>query len=246
MNATYLRFEILRIFRNKQNFIFSLIFPLVLFYVIVGTNKNAPDISGVSFATYYMAGMIGFGALGAVMAGGARISLERDLGWNRQLRITPLTPRTYFRTKVITGYLTAAISIALIYAAGISLGVSMPIGKWLEMTGLILVGLIPFAALGIMLGHLLKGDAMGPAMGGGMSLFALLGGSWFPIGGDSGFMHELVRLIPSFWLVQAGKSSVPGVQPWTLEGWIVVAVWAALFTSGAIWAYRRDTKRAGA
>jgi ABC-2 type transport system permease protein len=243
MNATYLKFEVLRIFRNKQNFIFSLIFPLVLFYVIVGTNRNAPDIAGVSFATYYMAGMIGFGAMGAVIAGGARIAIERDAGWNRQLRLTPLSPRNYFRVKVATAYLMAAISIVLIYAAGISLGVHMPIANWLHMTGLILIGLIPFAALGVLLGHLISGDAMGPAMGGGMSLFALLGGSWFPIGGDSGFMHDLVRLVPSFWLVRAGHASVPGAPAWTSEGWIVVAVWAVLLGAGAIWAYRRDTKR---
>ncbi len=137
----------------------------------------------------------------------------------------------------------AAISIVLLYLAGMSLGVRMPLGKWFAMTGLILVALIPFAALGIMLGHLLTGDAMGPAMGGGMSLFAFLGGSWFPIGGDGGFMHDLVRLIPSFWLVQAGKSSVPGASAWTSEGWIVVLVWAALLSAGAVWAYRRDTKR---
>ena len=245
MNTTYLRYETLRTFRNRQNFIFSLIFPLVLFYVITGTaGSKAPAIGGVSFATYYMAGMIGFGALGAVIAGGARISIERDLGWNRQLRITPLTPREYIGAKVIVAFVTAAISIALIYAAGISMGVTMPIAKWLQMTGLILVGLIPFAALGILIGHLIKGDAMGPAMGGGMSLFALLGGSWFPIGGDSGFMHDLVRLIPSFWLVQAGKSSVPGAAAWTPEAWIVVAVWTVLLAVGAMWAYRRDTGRA--
>ena len=29
----------------------------------------------------------------------------------------------------------------------------LPASEWLEMTGLILVGLIPFAALGIFLGH---------------------------------------------------------------------------------------------
>jgi ABC-2 type transport system permease protein len=243
MNATYLKYEALRIFRNKQNFIFSLIFPLVLFYVIVGANSDAPDLDGISFATYYMTGMIGFGSMGAVISGGARIAFERDIGWNRQLRLTPLSPRNYFRAKLGTAYMMAAISIVLIYAAGISMGVSMSVGKWLEMTGLILVGLIPFAALGVLLGHLIKGDSMGPAMGGGMSLFALLGGSWFPIGGDSGWLHELVRLIPSFWLVQAGRSSVPGAQAWTGEAWLVVAVWSILLTAGAVWAYRRDTQR---
>ena len=49
------------------------------------------------------------------------------------------------------------------------------------MTGLILVGLIPFAALGIMLGHLLTPDSIGPAMGGGIALLALIGGTWGPI-----------------------------------------------------------------
>lgn len=244
MNATYLRYETLRMFRNKMSFIFSLIFPLVLFYVITGTNKNAPDIDGVDFVTYYMSGMISFGAMGAVIAGGARIAFERDIGWNRQLRITPLTPRSYFRTKVITAYIMAAISIVLIYAAGLSMGVSMPAGRWLQMTGLLLVGLIPFAAMGIMLGHLINSDSMGPVMGGGMSLFALIGGAWFPIGGASGFMHDLVRLIPSFWLVQAGKASVPGAAAWTAEAWAVVAVWSVLLVAGAIWAYRRDTGRA--
>ena len=57
------------------------------------------------------------------------------------------------------------------------------------MTGLILVGLVPFAALGILLGHLLNTDSIGPAMGGGVSLLAFLGGTWFPL--EHGFLHDL-------------------------------------------------------
>ena len=34
------------------------------------------------------------------------------------------------------------------------------------MTGFILVGLIPFAALGIVIGHLVTPDSVGPVMGG--------------------------------------------------------------------------------
>ena len=53
------------------------------------------------------------------------------------------------------------------------------------MTGLILIGLLPFAALGIVFGHLLTPDSIGPAMGGATALLAILGGTWFPItGGD--------------------------------------------------------------
>jgi ABC-2 type transport system permease protein len=240
MNRMYLKLEILRLFRNRQNFIFSLIFPMVLYLFVAGQQRHA-HIGDLPFPTYYMTGMITFGAVGAVLAGGARIAFERDAGWTRQLRISPLSPRTYFRTKVLGSYLMAAISIALLYIAGSIYGVRMPFGRWIEMTVLILVGLIPFAALGIMLGHLIKGDTMGPVMGGGMSLLSLLGGAFGPLVTTGAFL-QVVKVIPSYWLVQAGHTAIGGAA-WGLEGWLVMAGWSVLLIYGAVWAYRRDTGR---
>jgi len=95
-SVTYLRYELLRTVRNTRFFIFSLVFPLILFYVVAGANKTL-TLGNIPFPTYYMAGMISWGTMAAVLAGGARIAAERSVGWNRQLRLTPLTPRTYFR-----------------------------------------------------------------------------------------------------------------------------------------------------
>ena len=47
---------------------------------------------------------------------------------------------------------------------------------------------------------------MGPAIGGGASLFAFLGGTWFPVG-SHGFLHDLGQLLPSYWLVQAAHTA---------------------------------------
>lgn len=242
MNTTYTRFEFIRLFRNRQNFVFSLIFPIVMFYAIGGSNKNTEIVPGVTAPRFYFAGMVAFGTLAAVISGGARIAMERQIGWNRQLRLTPLTPAAYLRTKVLTSYFLALIVLGLLSLGALSLGVHFELAQWAKTIGLVLVALIPFAAIGIMLGHLIKGDSMGPVIGGGMSLFSLLGGAYFPIGQGSGFMHELVRLIPSFWLVQAGKAGVGG-QAWTAEAWIVVAAWTVVFGAGAMWAYRRDTHK---
>jgi ABC-2 type transport system permease protein len=115
----------------------------------------------------------------------------------------------------------------------------MPLGRWVEMTALILVGLVPFAALGVVLGHLLSTESMGPAMGGVTSLFALLGGAWGPIA-DHGALHTFAELLPSFWLVRSGRVGVGG-EAWTPLGWTVIAVWAVVLVSVAKWAYRRDT-----
>ena len=38
-----------------------------------------------------MVGLAAFGAMNAVLAFGARIAAEREVGWNRQLRLTPLS-----------------------------------------------------------------------------------------------------------------------------------------------------------
>ena len=90
----------------------------------------------------------------------------------------------------------------MLYICGAALGVALPAGEWLSMTVLILICLIPFAALGIAVGHMLTPDSIGPAVGGGVALLAFLGGTWFPIPA-SGFLHDVGQLLPSYWLVQA-------------------------------------------
>jgi ABC-2 type transport system permease protein len=243
MALVYMRYELLRTLRNRRFFLLSLGFPLILFFVVAGPNRNVRDFggSGISFPLYYMVGMAAFGTMSAMLSSGGRIAAERAVGWNRQLRITPLKPRAYFRVKVLTAYMMALISLLALYAAGASLGVSLSAGEWLRMTGLILLGLVPFAALGIMLGHLLTPDSIGPALGGGVSLLALLGGVWFPLG-SHGFLHGLAELIPSYWLVRASHVALGGAA-WSTMGWVVMIAWTLLLSAAAAHAYRRDTGR---
>jgi ABC-2 type transport system permease protein len=243
MPLVYTRYELLRTLRNRRFFLLSLGFPLILFFVVAGPNRHVRDFdgSGISFPLYYMVGMAAFGTMSAMLSCGGRIAAERAVGWNRQLRISPLSPRAYFRVKVLTGYMMALMSLLALYAAGASLGVSLGAGEWLKMTGLILVGLVPFAALGIMLGHMLTPDSTGPAMGGGISLLALLGGVYFPLG-SHGFLHDLAQFIPSYWLVRASHVALGGA-PWSATGWMVMGAWTVILSVLAARAYRRDTGR---
>jgi ABC-2 type transport system permease protein len=240
--VTYIRYELLRTFRNRRFFILSLAFPLVLYFLIAGPNRHVHDLngSGISAPLYFMVGMASWGTMTAMLSCGARIAAERAVGWNRQLRITPLSPRAYFRAKVLTGYTMALVSMAVLYVAGLSLGVSLPASSWLKMSFLILVGLIPFAALGILLGHVLTPESVGPALGGGVALLAFLGGTWFPI--TSGFLHDLGQYLPSWWLVQASHVALGG-HPWHTKAWLVMVAWTALLSALAVRAYRRDTGR---
>jgi ABC-2 type transport system permease protein len=238
---TYLRYELLRTFRNRRFFLLSLGFPLLLYFLIAGPNSDVKDIggSGIGAPLYFMAGLASFGTMSAMLSSGARIAAERAVGWNRQLRISPLSPRAYFRAKVLTAYAMALVSLLALYIAGATLGVSLSAGQWLQMTGLILVGLIPFAALGIALGHVLTPDSIGPALGGAVSLLALLGGTWFPL---HGALQDIARYLPSYWLVQASHVALGG-HPWTGMAWLVIAAWTVVLSALGLRAYRRDTGR---
>ncbi len=238
----YLRSEVVRTFRNRRFFIFSVGFPFILFWVIAAPQKDEQITKGLplTVATYYMVTMAAYGAMIASMSAGARIAADRETGWIRQLRISPLPIPTYFRTKVVLAYLTAGSTILLLYLSGFLVGVRIPADRWLEMTGLVLVGLIPFAALGILLGHLMTTDSMGPVMGGGAGLLALVGGFWFPI--TSGAIHDVGQFLPSWWLVQASHVAIGG-DAWGAKGWAVIVGWSVALTLGAAQAYRRDGAR---
>lgn len=244
MNVTYFKYEFLRLLRNKRFFFFSLVFPLVLFIVFGVSNKNSVVTFGsvqLKFILFYMVGMAGYGAMMATIAGGARIAAERSVGWNRQLRLTPLRVPTYFAAKILSSYFMALVSIAILFLAGLLFGVHVPAGRWAEMVGLILIGLLPFVGIGIVFGHLLTVDSMGPALGGGAALFALLGGMWFPF--DSGStLQKIGEYIPSYWISQAARVGV-GAPAWSAKGWLVIAVWTVVAAVAASRAYERDTKR---
>jgi ABC-2 type transport system permease protein len=84
-------------------------------------------------------------------------------------------------------------------------------------------------------------DSLGPALGGITSLLSLLGGAFLPLA-TSGALLTIVKFLPSYWIVQAGKTALGG-GGWPAEGWIVIAAWTVVMTRLAAFAYRRVTAR---
>jgi ABC-2 type transport system permease protein len=180
--------------------------------------------------------------MAAVMGGGARIAAERSIGWNRHLRVSSLPVRAYFAAKAGTGYVLALITMAVLCTAAGSFGVRLSGQQWLTMTGLILIGLVPFTVLGILIGHLVKRRR--DRTGHRRTHRAVR-----PAGRVLGPGHRKRRAarhhlaIPSYWLVQAAKSTVDG-GGWPMRAWLVIAVWTLVLIPLAARAYLRDTGRA--
>jgi ABC-2 type transport system permease protein len=242
LTGSYLWFEVLRVFRNRWFFMFAIGFPVVLYVLIAGANRNVDDFvgTGLSAPLYYMASIAAYGTMSGMTFIGARIAAERDDGWNRLLRTTPLSPRAYLGAKIVSAYLTVLASIGLLYISGLRLGVRLTAVEWLWMTALMLVALVPFGALGILFGHLLRADAAGAVTGVLVAVLAFVGGAWFPI--QDGMLYEIGRFLPSYWLVQASHVAT-GDGGWGTLGWAVVAGWSVVLGLLAARAFVRDTRR---
>jgi len=238
---THFRYEILRTMRNRVFYAITLGLPLVLFYGVASGQRHA-TFDGTAFPLYFMTAMAVYGAMYAVVAPGARIARDRSRGWLRQLRITPLRAWTDLTAKVAAAYLLALPTLVLLFLAGASLGVHLRASHWLELAGLLLVGLAPFVVMGFILGYLLPVDALAAGLGGVVVLFALLGGVFGVQLATSGPLFDVLKCLPSYWLVQAGKTALGG-GGWPAEAWIVIVAWVVVLIPVAALAYRRSASR---
>ncbi|MGH3094783.1 MAG: ABC transporter permease, partial [Streptosporangiales bacterium] len=235
MNANYIRLEMLRILRNPQTLIFTVVMPSVLFLVFSQTSSG--KLASISASAYIMVSMAAYGSIGAAMFSAARIAMERKLGWNRQLRLTPLPPRAYVLAKGLVAWLVTLLSLLMVYVVGFATGVRMPWPDWLQVLGGTWLATIPFVLLGIGIGYLGKVDLVQPVT---MFIFfgmSILGGLWIPVEVMGGVVQQIAELLPSYWLGLAGRAAI-GAPGFGLDGVAVLVAWAAVFGAFAAWRYR--------
>jgi ABC-2 type transport system permease protein len=235
--------DVRRTVRSGRFLIFTIGFPVV-FFVIFANLYGHGEQSGVSATTYLMTEMAVFGGMGAAINAGARIALERQIGWNRQLRLTPLRPRAYLRAKLLTGLLVALPSVLLLFACGALFeGVHLTGGEWLRMAVLFMVALVPLAVLGIAVGYLATGDSVPSMSGATLMVLSLLGGVWVPVDTMPDAFASIAHALPSYWLGVAARSPI-GTEHVGTAGLAVMAAWTLALGAFVVRRYRVDAARA--
>jgi len=243
MNANYLRIEILRIFRNRRALVFSILMPALLLGIFGSLYKHE-SLNGADVGAYLMVSMGLFGSMTAAIGSGGTIAVERGIGWNRQLRLTPLRPGTYALTKVMVALILALPPLLITYVIGIfGLGVRLPAHTWILVAVISWLGALPFAALGLLVGYLAKPDSVQPISGLLYMLLAAFGGIWVPAENMPNAMRHIAEWTPAYWVGLAARSPLFGqsVQARSVE---MVLVWTVVLAAVAVIRFRRDTARA--
>jgi ABC-2 type transport system permease protein len=242
-NPTLLRLEVRRMLRNRRTLIFSIVMPVV-FYFLFGTGQKYSNESAGhgNVAAFIMISMALYGAMLSTTGGGAMVAVERSQGWSRQLRLTPLTAPAYIAVKVVVAMTLGAVSVLVTYAAGMATGAHMDAGVWIATALLAWVGSLVFAAFGVFMGYLLPSENVMQILGPLLALFAFLGGLFVPLNQLGSVFQTIAKFTPMYGLNQIVHAPLTGDAP----GWaaiVNVAVWLAVFAGGAAWRFRRDTAR---
>jgi ABC-2 type transport system permease protein len=241
MSFTYLLLEARRAMRNGRFVIFSIAFPVLLFLLYVGIWANGDKaITGI-----LMVNMTSFGALSAALFAGGRVALERSVGWQRQLRLTPLSGGGYLTAKGITGMLLALPAVILVPLVGVVVeGVSLDAAGWLRVTIGIWLAVIPFALIGLLIGQVGTPDSMQPIMSLTMMTMSMLGGVFIPIDTMPSWLLKIAHVLPSYWLGQVGRGAVTSNLSVNLgQAVLVLAVWTVMVGLGVTRRFRRDSAR---
>jgi ABC-2 type transport system permease protein len=242
-NATLVRIELRRMARNRRSVIFTLVMPVV-FFLLFGLNKAyaSEDVGHGNVSAFIMISMAVYGAMLATTSAGASVSIERSLGWSRQLRLTPLAPAAYIAVKLLVALVVGAVSILAVYAAGMVTGKpEMPAHIWVETALIAWVGSLVFAAFGLFMGYVLPGENVMQVLGPVLALLAFLGGLFVPLDKGS-LMDHIARFTPMYGLNQLVHAPLTGERVHVL--WVVnLVVWLAVFAIGAAWRFRSDTAR---
>ena len=243
MNLTYLRMEVTRVLRNRRVLIFSVLLPAILLLVIGAPNKH-DAYHGTTVAAYIMVSMGIFGAMSSATGTAGSIAVERGVGWNRQLRLTPLNPMKYVISKVLLSLVLVLPSLIVVYGLGaIVLGVRLSAATW----ALVFVGswlsALPFAALGLIIGYIAKPDSIQQVNGLLFFLLALLGGLWLPYDQMPHFMQIVAKYTPSYWAADVARAPLEHGSL-NLNAVLVLLGWAIVLGFIGIRRFQADTARA--
>jgi ABC-2 type transport system permease protein len=175
---------------------------------------------------------------------GIGVATERALKVDVLMRATPLPPIIAILAKVLNAQVYALLSLVVLIAYGTVVGgIRQDPVVWLDMIARLLVGSVPFIALGFAIGYL-SGPNVAPAAANLVYLpLAFASGLFLPLSQLPGFVQRVAPYLPAYHYGQLAWSAVGAAAEPMPTAFAWLAGYTVLFLAIALRAYRRDESR---
>jgi len=210
LGARRVSIELRQFFRDKEAAMFTFALPMLLL-VVFGSVFNTDIAPGVTFAQYFVAGMIASGVVYTAFQNLAiSIPIERDDGTLKRLQGTPMPRSSYFIGKVGLVVIVYVVQMVLLLAIGaLFFGLEIPTAasKWATFAWISVLGLVSCTLLGIAFSSVPRNGRSASALVTPIVLvLQFISGVFFVFSQLPTWMQELASLFPLKWLAQGMRS----------------------------------------
>ena len=244
---TEAKYEVIKQIRNRIYCFSAIGFP-IMFYLLFGITNKAATVNGVSFAKYLMASYCVFGMLGAALFGvGVNFAIERGNGWLEVKQASPMPPPALLLAKTVSSACFAlVVSIALITIGHFTAHVHLTALETIKLLGVVVVGAIPFGALGLIFGLIAPANAAPGLMNLIYLPMSFFSGLWVPLTIFPAWVGKIGLFLPSYHLAQLAFRAV-GFSMDTIPSsthWMALAGYTIIFLGIGWIAFRRANMKA--
>jgi ABC-2 type transport system permease protein len=233
--AAQTRVELLLTLRRGESVLITLIVPVVL--LVFFASLNIIPASTGKAVDFLLPGMLALAVMATGMVSlGIATAYERYYGVLKRLGSSPLPRSGLVIAKLLSVLALEVIQVALLAGVAALLYGWRPTGSpWLAL-GVMALGTVTFAALGLAMAGALRAEVTLAGANALYLLFLLLGGGILPLSHLPAGLAAFAQLLPAAALTQALQASLangaafPGGALLTLAIWAVVILLVAMRT----------------
>ena len=225
------RIELLLTVRRGESLLVTLAIPvgiLVLFSKVDAANTSLDDP-----VAFLVPGVLALAVMSTAMVSlGIATGYERRYGVLKRLGTTPLSRSGLIAAKTLNVLVIEILQAAVIVLFGLALGWDVT-ARIVPAFGLLLVGTVAFAGIGMLMAGTLRAEA-NLALSNGLFLVLLfLGGMAYPLDRLPGALEAFARVLPAAALAESVRDVIAGAafplgSVLVLIGWAVAAPLAAV------------------
>jgi ABC-2 type transport system permease protein len=221
--AAQTRIELMMTLRRGESLLVTLVIPLgiLLFF----TKVDAVTVTGEPI-DFLVPGVLSLAVMSTAMVSlGIATGFERRYGVLKRLGSTPLSRSGLLMAKTANVLAIEALQAVLIIALGIALGWEPSAGIF-PAFGLLLIGTVAFAGIGMLMAGTLRAEANLAAANGLFLLLLFLGGMAYPLERLPEALEVVARALPAAALSECVRGVLASSPHLPVGDFLVLLVWA--------------------
>jgi ABC-2 type transport system permease protein len=198
------RAETLLQLRRGENLIVTLAIPLGILVFFAKVDAISTDFAHP--VDFLVPGVLSLAVMAAAMVSlGIATGFERRYGVLKRLGSTPLSRGGLLVAKTATVLALEILQILLVVAVGVAIGWHVPAGI-VPAVGLLLIGTVAFAGIGMLMAGTLRAEANLAAANGLFLVLLFLGGMAYPLAKLPTALQDFAKALPAAALSETVRS----------------------------------------